>query len=86
MTHKAIKGADGYADLSSLQEDERIQAMAYHVMSGHGSATCVTDDTVGKLDRYIAKMIEWFPMIEVYERGDGPVGKTVYCKFRKKAN
>jgi hypothetical protein len=84
--HKAIKGAHGYSDLADLQEDDRIRVIGNRVMQLDITASVVTDDTPGKIERYMQKIAVWFPLTEVVEQGTGPTDHAVYFKVRKKPN
>lgn len=76
-----------YHDLSTMREDQRIAVMGQYAMT-HDVTVMVTTDAkpVDKLDRYITKMVERFPLLEIVERGDGPTTGVVFFTMRKKAH
>jgi hypothetical protein len=71
-----------YADLASLSEDERIDAIGHHVLDHQHTVGFIVED-YAKADRYIEKMQEKFPTIMVLYRGPGPVEGTVVVKVQE---
>ena len=80
--------AKWYVDLFALEENDRIHMIGQCVMkeTPDYKGMVTVDDTPGKRERYIKKLTEWYPLIEVVEQGDGPLQKCVYFTVRKKAN
>ncbi len=72
-----------FEDIADLQEDARIDRIAAEVEKG-GTIAFVTDDDPGKLDRYIRKLQLKVRGLEVVDRFDGPVARTVAAKVRKR--
>lgn len=73
-------------DLHRVSEDDRITMIADSIM-GMGSTGLVgvlVDDVPGKPERYIEKLTTRFPLIELVDRGPGPVEKVVLLRFRQK--
>lgn len=70
-------------DLSKLSEDDRIRLIGNTVMNQRLSTWCLTDDVPGKVERYRAKLKDFFPMLilgEEIKRGfpaEGCAGFTV---------
>lgn len=65
----------GYADLADLPEDKRIEMIGHRVMDHKevvGFMVDVENGSHAKGDRYIKKLLEKFPAIQVMWRGDGP--------------
>lgn len=78
-----------FKDLSDDAEDDRIAEIGAFVMRRRRTATFVTEgdteDEKGKADRYIQKLQERFPGIQVVERGAGPAG-SVWVRLGPPAN
>ncbi len=76
-----------YFDMSNHNEDCRIRQIGLKVMENPGAIIgFVTDDDEGKLERYIAKIQEWFPLVELIDKHPGPVPKTVLARLRRKGD
>ena len=65
-----------FADLHSLTEDQRIDLVGRCVMMGQTTGFLVEDDE--KADRYIKKLTERFPGVQIGARGK--VGTSVAVK------
>lgn len=74
-----FKGAKGYSDLADLEEDQRIDIIGKTATGGKVVAF-VVDDWPGKADRYIRKLSQRYPEVEVLWRGKGPVPKSTTVK------
>jgi hypothetical protein len=74
----------GFADVSGLDEDARIDLIARAALGGQAASSdkpriigfVVDDDRGRKGDRYIRKLRERFPAIRVIDRRKGPVAGT----------
>lgn len=76
-----------YIDLHSHDEDCRIRQIGLTVMENPGKEIAfVTDSDQGKLERYIAKIQEWFPLVEVVSKHNGPGPRMVFAKLRRKVD
>lgn len=71
-----------YADIADLPEDARIDQIGRAAMAGQ-VVSFVTDADDGKLDRYLLKIFAKFPLLELVERGTGPVENTVWAKVKR---
>ena len=74
-----------YADIADDPEDRRITKIGQAAMTGK-TVAFVTDADPGKPERYIKKLLERFPDLEVFERFDGPIKDTVTVKVRKRGS
>ena len=61
-----------YEDISNKSEDDRIAEIGNAVMSQRLKVGVFVDDEPGKVDRYIKKLGERFPGIQVVFRGPMP--------------
>lgn len=69
-----------FEDLADNPEDDRIKRIGEEVTK-RGRVVCfVTDDDLGKAERYIAKLLKRFPGVRVMERFAGPVEGAVTVK------
>lgn len=68
-----------YKDIADTSEDDRINQIGKAAMGTHGTVAFVTDDDVGKADRYLFKLFTLFPDLELVSRFNGPVKGTVSC-------
>lgn len=75
-----------YADIADYEEDERIGMIGHQVMDHKKTVAFIVDDIKGKAERYIAKLQERFPGIQIIGRGQGPVPETVYVKVGPPTN
>jgi len=70
--------AGKYTDVADLPEDERLRKTGLTVMENPGKIVgLVTDhgpEYPGKAERYIAKLQEWFPDIQVVDTKLNPGG------------
>ncbi len=66
-----------------VPEDDRIKVIGDTAVSGNIVAFIVETDT--KADRYIKKLLLWYPQVEVIKRADGPVKGTVLVKVGLRA-
>lgn len=73
-----------YRDIADVPEDERIAAIGKHAISTDGTTAFITDDEPGKPERYIAKLLNLFPELEVVRQGKGPVEGVVSVIVQKK--
>ena len=80
MIHKKTR----YADLHDLHEDKRIDLIGHRTIDHEEIVGFVVDDDK-KADRYIEKLKEKFPTIEVVDRGK-ITGEAVLVRLKKKAN
>ena len=80
--------AKAYIDLYSLPEDDRITIIGKTSKDNPGKSIAFTTDSgiddYDKADRYIRKLKEKFPEIEVISREAGPVANVVTIKVRHK--
>ncbi len=70
-----------YADLADLPEDERIRLAAETALCGH-IVGVVTDDELGKPERYIRKLEAHG--VRIIDRSAGPVKHTVLIRVGPK--
>lgn len=70
----------GYADLHQLTEDERIQVIGEHVVRQNEIIGVCVDAQPGKAGRYVKKLRENFPQLEVFDVFDGPTPGVVTIK------
>jgi hypothetical protein len=70
-----------FIDMGDNKEDERIDAIGKAAMLGNIVAF-VTDDEPGKPERYIKKLKERFPSVQVIDQFKGPVAGTVSVKVQ----
>jgi hypothetical protein len=77
-----------FYDVSSLEEDRRIDLLGHRAVDHREIIAFITDDdgTHSKGDRYIRKLKEQFPLIEVIDRTAGPVANTETIRIRRKAD
>lgn len=74
-----------FIDMNDHDEDCRIRTIGNTVMENPGSNIgFLTDDEPGKPERYIAKVQEWFPYVQLVGQQPGPVPKTVLVTFIRK--
>lgn len=73
-----------YMDLADLEEDQRIDQIGHIVTAHQKTAAVIVDSDPGKADRYIRKLLERFPGIEVLEKVPGPVSNTITVKVGPK--
>lgn len=71
-----------YQDLFNLKEDERIELIGHYVTE-HNKTTAFYVEDDEKADRYVKKLTEKFPMLEVVGRFPGPAN-TVCVKLKKR--
>lgn len=69
-----------YKDIADKKEDDRISEIGETVMVQRKVVGFLTDQDIGKADRYIAKLQERFPGIRIISRGTGPVSGVVWVK------
>jgi hypothetical protein len=74
-----------FADIADDPEDRRITKIGQVAMTGKTVAFVTDSEPADKVERYIRKLTERFPDIEVIDRMDGPVQGSVTVKVRKKA-
>lgn len=78
-----------YQPAQHLTEDERIQLIGTHVMTkkpdGKNSAFIV-DNEPDKIARYIKKLTERFPEIEIVRQFAGPTPGVYTVMIRKKGS
>ncbi|MGH3427947.1 MAG: hypothetical protein ACRDQZ_10340 [Mycobacteriales bacterium] len=68
-----------YVDIASMPEDRRIDLIGHRAVVHKESVAFVVEDDE-KADRYIAKLRDKYPTIQVNSRGAGPVKGTIYVK------
>lgn len=68
-----------YADIADRTEDERIQIIGHNAMGHRKVVIFIVEDT-GKANRYIRKLLQMFPGIQVMQKGQGPVPNTIAVK------
>ncbi len=73
-----------YRDVADLPEDVRIDLIGKTAMQQRKTVAFLTDAEPGKADRYISKLLERFPGIEVLSRSDGPIPDVVYVTVAPK--
>ena len=73
-----------YRDAYNLPEDVRIDLIGKTAIQQKKLVGFVTDSDPGKADRYISKLLERFPGLEVVSRGSGPVPGAVYVTVQAK--
>lgn len=69
-----------YVDIADLDEDKRIGFIGHRAMDHKETVGFIVDSEPGKADRYIKKLKERFPGIEILDRGPGPVQDTTFVK------
>ena len=70
-----------YSDLSDLSEDERIKQIGSSVMDvGEYKTVGFVVEDHDKADRYIGKLKDSFPGINIIGKGPGPIADTVLVK------
>lgn len=67
-----------YSDLGDLPEDERIQIIGSRAIDHGEKVGFFVGDEPGKPERYIKKLREQFPAIQILYRGKGPIPGTVF--------
>lgn len=72
-----------FLDIADLSEDKRIDMIGHRAIDHHDTVAFIVEADGVKGDRYISKLKEKFPLIEVFERGKGPVKGTEYIKVRR---
>lgn len=73
-------------DMHRFKEDDRIRAIGNYCMDTGDKAGIIVENEPGKRERYIKKLTEWFPMVEVADLHDGPTEGTVMFTARRKSN
>jgi hypothetical protein len=74
-----------FADLADLPEDDRIRVIGETAERGERVGFFVDDDA--KADRYIKKLLKWYPRVEVVERKrDLLVNNTVFVAVNRRAD
>ena len=75
-----------FLDVADYGEDYRIGMIGEAAMkaSENGVAFVTDDFPAGKADRYVKKLLERFPELEVMDRFPGPVKGAVSVKVRRK--
>lgn len=73
-----------YADIANLPEDDRIELIGRQVQKmGAGKIVAfLTDDEVGKPERYIEKLRKRFPGLVVVDKRKGPIENVVTVRIR----
>ena len=66
------KNPKAFIDLHRFQEDARIDAIGTTALKHNFKVGFVVDNEPGKPDRYIKKLLEKYPMLEVLHREAGP--------------
>lgn len=80
MTKNIFTPNSVYTDLVKLDEDSRITVIGQFAM-GHLRPTAFTVDDLPKAERYIAKLKEKFPGIQILETTENkPIVGVVYVK------
>lgn len=69
-----------YSDLTNKDEDTRIQLIGTTVVNRRKVCCVCVDDEPDKPERYIRKLKEKFPGIEIIEQFKGPVPGVVTIK------
>ena len=64
----------GFADLADLDEYKRIEIIGQAVMQSRAKVAVCVDAVPGKADRYIQKLTERFPGIQIVGKHPGPAG------------
>ena len=82
MSKQKKKKPTAFADLHHLSEDERIEMIGETVMSSAAGEVVgfVTDADLGKSDRYVRKILQRFPAIQIIGKKAGPVPGTVVVR------
>lgn len=75
-----------YIDMNYDEEDERIEAIGKATMQMKKICSFITDDEVGKIERYLKKLKEKFSGIRLISQGKGPIKGTVWAKLGPPAN
>ena len=65
-----------YSDIADRDEDERIDIIAHHAIQ-HPQVVGFVVETDEKADRYIRKLQEKYPAIQILSRGSLPDKGTV---------
>lgn len=75
-----------YADLHHIEENERIRLIGEAVMAGQTIGVLLESQKLdaGKIKRYLRKLAERYPMVELVSRKPGPVKNVEALRFRKK--
>lgn len=73
-----------YIDIADAEEDKRINLIGKAVTESRKTVAFMTDDIPGKAERYIKKLTERFPELEIMDTFKGPVKGvvTIRCKPR----
>jgi hypothetical protein len=74
-----------FVDLYDQAEDQRIETIGKLIMSRRSLCGVCVDDEPGKPERYVKKVLERFPAIELVDQSKGPVEGVVTLRFRPKA-
>lgn len=69
-----------FQDLADEPEDDRIKKIGEEVAKRGRAVAFMTDDEPGKAERYIAKLLKWFPGVRVIGRFSGPVAGVITVK------
>lgn len=73
----------GYSDLAKLPEDERIRIIGESATAGNRVAI-VLEAEQAKISRYVKKITEQFPAVELVASNSGPIAGTVALYFGPK--
>jgi hypothetical protein len=75
-----------FYDVSSLEEDRRIDLIGHGVVDHRKTIAFIVEDDGTKGDRYIQKLKEKFPLIEVIDRTPWPIANVETIRIRRKAD
>lgn len=73
-----------YSDLASLPEDERIEIIGKACRAGKRTAVFLERNLPDKIDRYIKKLSERYPDVELVDRQNGPTPRIVSLVFDRR--
>lgn len=73
-----------YKDIADIPEEDRIGEIGRKTIELKKGVAFITDADPGKKERYIKKLLDRFPQIEVEKTMDGPVKDTVTVFVRVK--
>jgi hypothetical protein len=77
----SFKGKPIFFDAGDFAEDTRIRMIGETATNGAETGFMVEDDA--KADRYVKKLLERFPLLEVHYRGPGLAGTVLVRVGRK---
>lgn len=75
-----------FADLHSLSEDDRIDAIGRRAALGFVVGVVLERDEPEKIERYIRKVTDRFPSVTMLKRIEGPTPLVITLQFAKRTD